>query len=246
MIPSFPKIPEEISTDVYHISHDFEKIRQAKLVVYDDIEVQLKISTIAQLKMSRFVRRTDSFEWDGQTVIGVDVSYDNDTAFGCAIELDIINRSVIKRETHCSKCEFPYVPGHFYLREGPIIRELLRRFGKAVVMIDGNGILHPRKFGLASYVGVMLNLPTIGVTKKLLLGTLSKKRENRAMIEHDGDVLGSAVWIGERKRPIYVSVGHNISLETAIKIVQSASKFGYPEPLRQAHICSKQLKKDGE
>ena len=245
MIPSFPKIPEEISTDVYHISHDFEKRRQAKLVVYDDLEVQLKISTMAQLKMSRFVRRTDIFQWDGQTVIGIDVSYDNNTAFGCAVELDVINRSVIKRETHYSKCELPYIPSHFYLREGPIILELVRRFGKTIVMVDGNGILHPRRFGLASYVGVMFDLPTIGVTKRLLLGTLSKRCENRATIEHDGDVLGSAVWIGERKRPIYVSVGHNISLETAIKIVQLTSKFGYPEPLRQAHLCSKQFKKNG-
>jgi deoxyribonuclease V len=238
---NFLKIPEEISTDAYHISYDFEKRRQAKSVVYEDLEMQLKISAIAQLKMSRFVGRTDSFEWDGQKVIGVDVSYDNDIAFGCAIELDIVNRSVTKRETHRSKCEFPYIPGHFYLREGPIVKELLRKFEKNIVLIDGNGILHPRRFGLASYVGVILNIPTIGVAKSLLLGDIGDREEDYAFVTDDKEVIGAAVWLGSKKKPVYVSIGHKVSLTTAIAIVRETASHGNPEPLRQAHICSRDL-----
>ncbi len=92
--------------------------------------------------------------------------------------------------------------------------------------------------GLASYVGVKLDVPTIGVAKNLLLGELGLREDEMAPIIDDGETIGAAVWSGKRKSPIYVSIGHKISLDTAIEIVKSCSIYRIPEPLRCAHICA--------
>ena len=153
--------------------------------------------------------------------------------------MDISTQSILQKEKLTAECEYPYIPGHFHLREAPVIIELLARFEKCLVLIDGNGILHPRRMGLASYVGVKLDIPTIGVAKKLLLGTVEKSDENEAPVMDNSERIGSAVWLHEKKRPIYVSIGHKVSLETAVRVVRMSAIFGYPEPLRQAHLCSR-------
>ena len=109
------------------------------------------------------------------------------------------------------------------------------------LLVDGNGILHPRRLGLASHLGVHLDLQTIGVAKKLLLGEIQSRHGNTASILDNSDCVGRVLWLGGRKKPVYVSVGHRISLNTAVQVVECASIFGYPEPLRQAHSVSKKM-----
>lgn len=172
------------------------------------------------------------------------MAYSDDTAFGCGIVMDLAELQVVRNETLVTQVSYPYVAGHFHLREGPVLKDLLGRIQHpGVTMIDGNGVLHPRRCGLASHLGVELDIPTIGVAKSLHIGELDQRRHNRAYVIEDDEVLGCAVWLGKMRRPVYVSVGHRVSLESAIKIVERASIRGGPEPMRLAHICSNKLLK---
>lgn len=126
---------------------------------------------------------------------------------------------------------------HHYGESEPIINTLIslkNRFD--LLLIDGHGVLHPRRCGLASYVGVIIDRPTIGVAKSLLCGIV---KENN-FIDVDGVISGFKL-VKEKKKPIYISVGHKINLIDAIRIVKQLvkPKERIPEPLRLAHINSK-------
>lgn len=131
----------------------------------------------------------------------------------------------------------PYIPGLFMLIEGKpllrIIRLLKNQFD--VLIIDGHGILHPRKCGLASYLGITIDKPTIGVAKNLLCRSILENN----YIELNKTILGYR--LKNNRKDIYISVGHKISLETAIDIVKQLIKKSHfiPEPLRIADINSK-------
>ncbi|MDQ3719026.1 MAG: endonuclease V, partial [Thermoproteota archaeon] len=132
----------------------------------------------------------------------------------------------------------PYIPGLFILRESePILTTLkLLKNHYDLLLIDGHGILHPRKCGLASYIGVLIDKPTIGVAKSILCGSVMEDQ----FVRYDGTVLGFTIK-KEGKKQIYVSVGHKISLTTAIHIIKRLIKKEewVPEPLRIADLNSK-------
>ncbi|UCE10338.1 MAG: endonuclease V [Candidatus Thorarchaeota archaeon] len=202
-------------------------------------------SETTQTELASQVSKSDQHEFEGLSLGGVDVAYCNEMAHACAVIFDIPTQSIVRREKVIVDCEFPYVPGHFYLREAPVILRLLDRFEKTMFLIDGNGVLHPRRMGLASYIGVKLDVPTIGIAKSLLHGKLSKREGNRAFITDNGETIGSAVWLPGKKKPIFVSIGHRVSLDTAIRVAKMSSVHGYPEPLRQAHLCANEMARVG-
>jgi deoxyribonuclease V len=133
-----------------------------------------------------------------------------------------------------------YVPSFFMLRESDVIINILKplknRFD--LLLIDGHGVLHPRRCGLASYIGVITDSPTIGVAKNILCGSVKADH----FIDVDGVISGFKM-IKEEKKPIYISVGHKINLINAISIVKQLvkPKERIPEPLRLADIYSKAL-----
>jgi deoxyribonuclease V len=141
-------------------------------------------------------------------------------------------QSVIESVDAETAVTHPYVPGLLMLREaGPILHTLrMLKGGYDLLMVDGHGLLHPRRCGLACYVGVTLNKPTIGVAKSRLCGTVRPD----GFVELGGEILGYAI-----SKKLYVSVGHRTSLKTAIAIVK---EFG-TEPLRLADINSKAQKR---
>ncbi|TFF91071.1 endonuclease V [Candidatus Thorarchaeota archaeon] len=197
-----------------------------------------------RLLASRVVTQ-DQFDEQGGFVTGVDVAYSDDRAFGCAIVMHLEELRIVRRERVVTQVESPYFAGHFYLREGPVLKHLLSEIAHpGLVMVDGNGVLHPRRCGLASHIGVELDIPTIGVAKSLHLGELERRRGNRANIVEEEELLGCALWLDKRKKPVYVSVGHRVSLESATAIVERSSVHGRPEPLRVADICSRDLSKE--
>ncbi len=171
-----------------------------------------------------------------ELVCGVDVSYSNNMAHCSAV---ITNRDlqVVESVSSSGDIEHPYIPGLFMLREsGPILRTLkLLKNSYDLLLIDGHGQLHPRKCGLACYIGVTLNKPTVGVAKSLLCGTV----RGDGFVEFGGQVLG--VVIGKGRKKLYVSVGHMISLKSAAAIVRKLIKedMWMPEPLRLADALSK-------
>lgn len=208
-----------------------------ELTLVNELVAQLEAE---QERLSERVVMEDVPPFEGTIVTGVDVSYAENIAVGCAVVMDVESNEIIQTEQRTLECVTPYIPGYFFLREGPVLIELLRDLDEAgPVLIDGNGILHPRRFGLASHLGVHLNLQTIGVAKRLLLGDMQPRQGNTASILDGSDCVGTALWLSGRKKPVFVSVGHRISLSTAVEIVQRSSTSGYPEPLRRAHTISK-------
>jgi len=201
--------------------------------------LDLTVLAKEQEDLAKLVRKYDDPSFTGPIITGVDVAYTKDIAAGCAVvcnshKKEIIDSSVIIREI-----EADYIPGFFQLREGPIIIELVQSLEiHGTILVDGNGILHPRRFGLASYLGIKADVQTIGVAKKLMLGEVGPRNGDSAEIIQDCEVLGKKLWLNEKK-PIYVSIGHRITLDTAVKIVSESSVDGYPEALRQAHKMSK-------
>jgi deoxyribonuclease V len=177
-------------------------------------------------------------------VCGVDVSYKHNVAYCSATVIDKYSLKFVESANIMTEVDQPYIPGLFILREyKPIINALqLVKKEFQILLVDGHGVLHPRRCGLASYIGVMINKPTIGVAKSLLCGFLRKDKS----IEFGGDVLGFQIGSCDNKH-IYVSVGHQISLGTAVKIVKELTKIGQwiPEPLRIADIGSKRLRRFG-
>lgn len=177
-------------------------------------------------------------------VCGVDVSYKHNIAYCSATVIDKGSLSVVESANTITVVDQPYIPGLFILREYKPIINVLKLVKKEfqILLVDGHGVLHPRQCGLASYIGVMINKPTIGVAKSLLCGFVRKDKS----IEFGGDVLGFQIRSCDKKH-IYVSIGHQISLGTAVKIVKELTRIGQwiPEPLRIADISSKRLRQCG-
>lgn len=171
-------------------------------------------------------------------VCGIDVSYKDLNAFCSAVIINKNTLEIIEIVNEKSTISYPYIPGLFMLREGEPLLKIVRLLKNLfdVLLIDGHGILHPRKCGLASYVGIMIDKPTIGVAKNLLCGSILESN----YVEYNKTILGYTIKKNNRK-DIYVSVGHKISLETSIDIVKKLTKKSefIPEPLRIADIYSK-------
>lgn len=136
---------------------------------------------------------------------------------------------------------FPYIPGLLSFREVPAVLAALAQLDTPpdVILCDGQGLAHPRRFGIACHVGVLLDRPTIGVAKTRLIGTHAPLADRRGAWQPllDGnDVIGAVVRTRAGTRPLYVSVGHRISLPTAIALVlQCTPRYRLPETTRQAH-----------
>jgi len=175
-------------------------------------------------------------------VCAVDVSYRKDLAHCAAVIMDRISLQLIEFKHVIIDVKYPYIPGLFMLRESEPIFHVLKKLETdfQLLLVDGNGQLHPRKCGLACYLGIALNLPTIGVAKNLLCGTI---RGN--FVEIDGKKMGAIIQ-KRKNRKIFVSVGHKISLRSALKIVNEMilDDQWQPEPLRIADINSKKDKTD--
>ncbi len=191
-----------------------------------------------QKELAKKIVRSNSFN-KITSVCGADVAYDNNIACCSAVVMDRAG-AVIETARSRGIATHPYVPGLLMLREAEPVFRTLKMLNNDfdLLLVDGHGLLHPRKCGLACYVGVTLDKPTIGVAKKLLCGIV---RTDNA-VELDGQILGHAIDIAGKKK-MYVSVGHRISLQTAVKIVIELGKGGMPEPLRLADQDSKMQKR---
>jgi deoxyribonuclease V len=190
-----------------------------------------------QQEFAKKIIRTDSFDRIS-SVCGVDVAYDNDVAYCSAVVMDRAG-ALIETARARTVAKHPYVPGLLMLREAEPVLRTLKTLNSDfdLLLVDAHGLLHPRKCGLACYMGVSLDKPTIGVAKKLLCGKVG----NDNAIALEGEVLGHVIVAGKKK--LYVSVGHRISLATAVKIVIELGNGGVPEPLRLADLDSKMQKR---
>jgi len=151
--------------------------------------------------------------------------------------------------TACGRIPFPYIPGFLSFREGPILIKAFKqlKIKPDLMILEGQGIAHPREFGLASHLGLWLDLPSIGCTKTpLLYGLVSPgtSKGSYKLILKEGKEVGAVLRTREGVKPIFISPGHRIDLPTTIRIILSTcSKFRIPEPLRRAHQLTRILQK---
>jgi deoxyribonuclease V len=194
-----------------------------------------------QNEFAKKVIARDNFTSNVEFICGVDVLYRKKMAYCSAVIINKENFEIIEAVSSKSEIQNPYIPGLFILRESAPILQTLNLITRPfqLLLVDGHGVLHPRRCGLACYIGISINISTIGVAKSLLCGSI---RSDNFVI-HKGEILGYALKSNEKsKKMVYVSTGHKISLPTSIKIVRSLTKTNQhiPEPLRVADQLSKQ------
>lgn len=214
--------------------------KSTKIPPFFKIEVARKV----QRKLSERIIKHDANFSSLQRIAGIDVGYVGDLAVGVAVLLDYPSLKKIKHVISVTKVVFPYIPTLLSFRE---LKPAYLAFSHLhpspdVVLVDAHGFSHPFRLGFASHLGVVIKKPTIGVAKKILIGRIGEWKNNWAPIIDHGEVVGAAVRTRKGSKPVYVSIGNMISLETAIKIVLKTTKKGYriPEPTREAHIiCSR-------
>lgn len=151
-------------------------------------------------------------------------------------DLRTADQAVVRRPV-----SFPYVPGLLSFRETPVLLDALDQLGQLpdLLLCDAHGLAHPRRFGLACHLGVLTGIPSIGVAKSLLVGTyapLARQRGAWQPLLHKGEAVGAALRTRDGVAPVYVSIGHRISLTTAIDYVLAcAPNYRLPETTRAAH-----------
>ncbi|WP_281274363.1 endonuclease V [Allorhizocola rhizosphaerae] len=175
---------------------------------------------------------------------GVDVAYEtpgpDGVVAGAVVVLDLADLSVVEVATAVRRAEFPYVPGQLAEREAPVLLDALRalRVRPSVLVCDGVGIAHPRRYGLACHMGEASGLASFGVAKTMFVGThgpVGPERGDWADLVLDGEVVGRALRTRGGVKPVYVSVGHQIDLDTATDLIlRLTPRFRLPETTRQA------------
>ena len=175
---------------------------------------------------------------------GLDVAYQGNEAFAVRVDQDAISGRTIGNIFRNGTVRFPYVPTYLTYRELPILAQLIDPKRQDIVyLIDGQGMLHPRRFGIACHLGVCLDIPTIGVAKSLLVGKVEENGKRESPIMIDGKMAGFRLSAPEHK-PLYVSVGNRVSLKTAVEIVRKATEDKERDPLRIADRLSKERRKN--
>jgi len=184
-----------------------------------------------------------------RTVLGVDVSYRraDQTFTACAILLQLPGLTPLDSCCGVGNVSFPYVPGLLSFREIPPLIPILKKAPRPdLIIVDGHGTAHPRGFGLACHLGLITGVPTIGCAKSLLVGTCEKpgpERGDKSPMTCDGIIVGYALRSRKGSKPLYISPGHMLNPEEAVKGVQLCLKgYRLPEPTRMAHKLSQQTR----
>lgn len=176
-------------------------------------------------------------------VAGVDVGYEQGgkIARAAVAVLDIATLTLCAKSVARMPVTFPYVPGLLSFREIPVVLKVLRqlKWEPDVLLCDGQGYAHPRRFGFASHLGVLLDKPTIGVAKTRFIGEHAEpgpQRGNWTELTHQDEIIGAVLRSRARTKPLYISAGHRVSLASAIDIVmRCTTRYRLPETTRHAH-----------
>jgi deoxyribonuclease V len=183
-------------------------------------------------------------------IAGADISVEvgGHRAWAAVVVLDADSLATVDEATAETRLAFPYVPGLLTFRELPPIAEAWARLERKpdLLIFDGAGYAHPRRFGLACHGGVLLEVPSIGCAKSILVGThrpLARRRGATAPLMDRGEVVGMALRLREGVAPVYVSIGHLMDLETAVRLVEHVGRgFRLPETTRRAHALVNRLR----
>ena len=204
-------------------------------------DVSPKQAREIQERLRQLVETSDRLG-DVSSVAGVDVGFENKNRLTRAAvvvltfpELELVEQVMVTQPTR-----FPYVPGLLSFREAPAILAALAKLERLpdVLLCDGQGLAHPRRFGIACHLGVLTDLPSIGVAKKRLVGTHDEPPDTKgewAALTHEGETVGAVLRSRAGVKPIYVSSGHRVSLTTAVDLVmRCTTRYRLPETTRRA------------
>src|SRR5262245_30568272 len=214
------------------------------LTPVEAIEVQQRLRNLVRLRpLARPV----------SVIAGADISFNkySETVYAGIVVLSLPDLRIIESAGVRSVSKFPYVPGLLSFRETPSLLEAWEKLKTKpdVLMLDGQGIAHPRRFGIACHVGLLLDLPAIGCAKSILVGRhgeLGLEAGSRSTLIDRGEEVGVALRTKSKVSPVYVSPGHLIDLDSAVDLVlRSTGKYRQPEPTRQAHLLVNRLRVEG-
>lgn len=185
------------------------------------------------------------------TIAGADISFNkfSEVIYSGIVVLSLPDLQIIETASIRSTAKFPYVPGLLSFRETPSFLECWEKLKTKpdALMLDGQGIAHPRRFGIACHIGLLLDLPTIGCAKSILVGRhgeLGLEAGSAAPLIDKEQVVGVALRTKKKVAPVYISPGHLLDLDAAIALtLRSVTKYRQPEPTRQAHLLVNQLRR---
>lgn len=179
---------------------------------------------------------------------GVDAAFSEDLVYAAACVYRYPELTLVEKAYAVEKLKFPYVPGFLSFREGPAIIAAIKKLATKpdVILVDGQGIAHPRGIGIASYLGVLIGIPTIGCAKTRLVGEFEepgRRKGSWSELTYEGRIVGAVLRTKDSVRPLFVSPGHKIDLDNAIRLtLDCIGKYRIPEPLRCADMLSRKSK----
>jgi deoxyribonuclease V len=186
---------------------------------------------------------------DVRHVAGADVSTQGARAYATVVVLDFPSLSPVEVQGFEVELSFPYVPGLLAFREIPAVAGALQKVQTPVdaVIFDAQGLAHPRRMGLASHLGLFLDVPSVGCAKTRLVGTHEEPGQEKGSavdLLHRGEVIGKVLRTRKGVSPVYVSVGNGIDLQSSVDLVLACSpKYRLPETTRQAHNAANRLRR---
>ena len=215
-------------------------------LIYHRWDLSPKEAIALQIKLARKIIRKSSINIsNAKTVAGIDTAYGNDIACAAVVVLKFENLETIEIKTATGPIEFPYVPGLLTFREGPVILKTIRKLKTQpdLFMFDGQGIAHQRRLGIASHIGLLVDIPSIGCAKTRLVGKHQEpdvERGSFTYLQDDDKTIGAVVRTRTGVKPVFVSTGHRVNLRDCIKLVlRCCNGFRLPEPIRRADQLSR-------
>lgn len=206
-----------------------------------------------QKSLRRKIVLRDDFD-KVELIAGADVGYlqGTDRAFAAMVVFSYPEMRVLE-ESHISlRVSFPYIPGLLSFREGPALVEVFRRLEKIpdVIVFDGQGIAHPRRMGIATHMGILLDKPTIGCAKSVLVGKYKEPPDvvgAYTFLQDGEDILGVALRTKRGVKPVFISPGYRITWKRSLEIILlTLGTYRIPQVTRKAHLLVERIKKDEE
>lgn len=207
--------------------------------------VRIQRELAGQISLSPFLR-------EYRFVAGADIAYSkrDNTLFAAVVVQEYPSGEQVFSLSEKGEAAFPYIPGLLSFREAPLLLQLFENLPVTpdVVVCDGQGLAHPRGFGLACHIGLLLNVPSIGCAKSRLVGEYEEPGTARGYsspLIYKGSIVGAVVRTRDNVRPVFVSPGHKVDVGTAVRVVlETCRGYRLPEPTRIAHLLSQKAKRD--
>lgn len=206
------------------------------------MEIQKKLRTLVKF---------ESLKKNVRYIAGADVSFDkgSDVVYAGIVVLKFPELVEVERSLVVTNVSFPYIPGLLSFRESPPLLKAWEKLSITpdLLIMDGQGIAHPRRLGIASHFGLLVDVPTIGCAKSLLVGVYDEPGEEEGSYTYlydSGEIIGAVLRTRKNVHPVFVSVGHKVTLDDAINyVMKCVSGYRIPEPTRQAHLLVNALRR---